>query len=194
MRGQTTGVILAGGRGHRLDGRDKGLIRLNGRPLIEHAIAVLQPQTDALIISANRHIGIYRRYGVPVVQDKSDDYCGPLAGILAAMQVANTPYILTLPCDCPFAPQDLAHRLWAGLQGGHYKLCLATDRHGAQPLISLIATALKDDLARAIAQGQRKVHTWMTSHPHCLQYFEQEDTFLNINTFEALAKAENLYP
>ena len=185
-----TGVILAGGQGRRLGNQDKGLMMLGGQPLIEHAIAILQPQTDALIISANRHLPRYQRYHIPVVQDESSNDCGPLAGIAAAMRITQTPYLLTAPCDCPFIPPNLVRRLWHRLQTCNADICLAADRHRTQPLIALISTALKNDLTRAIAAGVYKAHTWMTTQRHCLELFDQEEVFLNINTPQDLANAQ----
>jgi molybdenum cofactor guanylyltransferase len=106
-----TGVILAGGRGSRLGGVDKGLVPLHGRPLIEHVIDALRPQVGALLISANRNRDIYASYGYPVIADVMGDYDGPLAGMLSAMRAAGTAYILTTPCDAPSIPADLARRL-----------------------------------------------------------------------------------
>src|SRR5581483_1360528 len=85
MRPGVTGVVLAGGRGTRMGGADKGLVELHGRPLAAHALDRLRPQVDALLISANRNHDRYAALGAPVIADASSTFDGPLAGMLAAL-------------------------------------------------------------------------------------------------------------
>ena len=123
MRGQLTGLILAGGQARRMGGQDKGLIPLAGRPLIAWVIAALAPQVGRILISANRNQAAYAAFGHPVIGDEAGGteltgFQGPLAGIAAAMTRMETPWLLTLPCDAPLAPTDLASRLAAALVHG----------------------------------------------------------------------------
>ena len=118
-----TGLILAGGRARRMGGQDKGLIPLAGRPLIAWVIAALQPQVGRILISANRNQADYAALGFPVIEDEAGGaelagFQGPLAGIAAAMTLAETPWLLTLPCDAPLPPADLASRLATALVHG----------------------------------------------------------------------------
>ena len=115
-REQITAVVLAGGRGRRMDGRDKGLVELAGKPLIEHIIAGLAPQVGGILINANRNRERYLGYGYPVIGDSLEDYQGPLAGFAAAMQAIETPYMVTLPCDAPQVVDTLVERLCEALQ------------------------------------------------------------------------------
>ena len=98
-REQITAVILAGGRGRRMGGDDKGLVELNGRPLIKHVLAVIAPQVSSVILNANRNLDRYAGFGYPVVRDDLLGFQGPLAGFAAAMAAATTPYLITMPCD-----------------------------------------------------------------------------------------------
>ena len=123
MRDQITGLILAGGQARRMGGQDKGLIPLAGRPLIAWVIAALTPQVGRILISANRNQAAYAAFGHPVIGDEAvgaelAGFQGPLAGIAAAMTRMETPWLLTLPCDAPLAPADLAPRLAASLNHG----------------------------------------------------------------------------
>ena len=120
MRDRITGLILAGGRARRMGGQDKGLIPLAGRPLIAWVIEALRPQVGSILISANRNQAAYAAFGYPVIGDEAGGpdltgFQGPLAGIAAAMTLAQTPWLLTLPCDTPLLPADLAARLAAAL-------------------------------------------------------------------------------
>src|SRR5699024_6312427 len=110
-----TGAVLAGGAGRRMGGVDKGLVELRGKPLVAWALDALRPQTATLLINANRSQDQYRVFGWPVIADDGDGYQGPLAGMLAVLSAAQTAYVLTVPCDAPRIPPDLAARLGAAL-------------------------------------------------------------------------------
>src|SRR5580700_5723382 len=109
-----TGLILAGGRGRRMGGVDKGLQLLRGRPMADWVRERLAPQVDELLINANQNLDAYARFGVPVIEDRIDGYAGPLAGLQRGLEVAKYPYVVTAPCDSPFLPRDLVERLLAG--------------------------------------------------------------------------------
>jgi len=110
---QITAVILAGGRGTRMGGADKGLVNYQDKPgephkpMVAHVLERIQPQVDHVIINANRHLDQYQHFGVPVVTDANDQFDGPLAGMQAGMHHATTDWILSVPCDSPLLPLDL---------------------------------------------------------------------------------------
>lgn len=114
-RDDITGLVLAGGQGSRMGGVDKGLQLLDGQPLARLALQRLQPQVGALLLSANRHQGDYEAlaapFHAPVLADGLAGYAGPLAGFLAGLAHCATPWLLTVPCDSPRLPADLARRL-----------------------------------------------------------------------------------
>ena len=99
-----TGLVLAGGRGSRMGGVDKGLQTHHGMPLAQHALLRLGTQVGELMINANRNLGAYESMGVPVWPDASADYPGPLAGLLAGLERCETPYLVSVPCDTPNFP------------------------------------------------------------------------------------------
>lgn len=186
-----TGVILAGGQGKRLGGVDKGLVPLQGKPLIEHVIAALQPQVGSLLISANRNRETYAAYGFPVVADVIGDYDGPLAGMLSAMRAAGTPYILTAPCDAPRLPADLAQRLCAVLVRANADAAVAASGGQMQPVFALLRTRLADELQKFLEAGGRGVGEWMRRLPAAVSDFPGgEEVFMNINTAEELRNIE----
>ncbi len=160
-----TGVLLAGGRARRMGGTDKGLIELAGRPLAAYALERLRPQVDAIVINANRHGDDYAALGADaVVPDPMADYPGPLAGLLAGMQAAQTPWVVTAPCDSPFVPRDLLVRLRAALEAADAELAVAHDGERQQPVFLLAPSALASDLEAWLDEGGRKIDAWFAGH------------------------------
>jgi molybdopterin-guanine dinucleotide biosynthesis protein A len=177
-----TGLILAGGRGQRMGGVDKGLQAWRGRPLVDHAIARLAPQVGALMISANRNAADYATRAARVLADASDDFPGPLAGILAGLRAASTPWLAVVPCDSPQLPADLFARLAQGL--GDAPGAVARRDQRLEPVCCLLSTALADDLAHYLADGGRKVEAWVARHATPVAFDRPEDAaaFANVNT------------
>ncbi|KWZ45514.1 molybdenum cofactor guanylyltransferase [Burkholderia savannae] len=194
-----TGLLLAGGRGTRMGGVDKGLQPLRGEPLALHVLRRLAPQVDALVISANRHLDAYAALGAPfharVITDTHADFAGPLAGLAAGMRAASTPLVLCTPCDSPFLPADLAARLRAALDAQRAEIAFATtvDTNGgasAQPVFALVSTALADDLCAYLASGERKMRAWYARHKTAEVPFDDERAFYNANSLRDLAGLE----
>ncbi len=184
---QITAVILAGGRGTRMGGADKGLVSYQGKPLVAHVLERIQPQVDHVIINANRHLDQYQAFGVPVVTDDNDQFDGPLAGMQAGMRHASTDWILSVPCDSPLLPLDLVDRLRrtlsdaAAISQPRAMLAIARSAGGTHPVFCLMPRQLSADLDAFLQQGQHKVSAWQAQHPHVFVSFEDEQAFTNIN-------------
>lgn len=186
-----TGVILAGGRAARMGGRDKGLLPLADEPLIVHSIRRLQPQVAEVLISANRHLELYRQWGCRVIADSEPGFRGPLAGILTALQVAETPYVVTAPCDSPRLPADYVQRLWTALVPGQVTVSVVSHAGDWQPVFMLLPAALQDDLAGYLAAGEGGVNRWLQRHqPAVVEFPDEPLGFCNINTLDDLARQE----
>jgi molybdopterin-guanine dinucleotide biosynthesis protein A len=184
-------VILAGGKGRRMGGQDKGLVEYQGRPLVQHVLEKISPQASHIAINANRNHPAYRQFGYPVIADTLDDFQGPLAGFLAALSAVQTDYILTLPCDGPLVAQDYVHKMIdacnAELAGGkRCDIAVATDGAQLQPVYALIATSLKASLVDFLQSDERKILRWFQQHPHIQVEFADDKMFTNINTREEL--------
>lgn len=187
-----TGVILAGGRAERMGGRDKGLLPLAGEPLIAHGVRRLRPQVAELLISANRNHDVYRTHGCRVIgDDPSLRFRGPLAGVLAALRTAETPYVLTAPCDSPWLPADYAQRMLAALERERATVCVAYGEGCWQPVFALLPVALRDDLAAWLAAGEGGMGRWLRRHrPARVEFADGHPLFRNMNTPEDLARLE----
>jgi molybdenum cofactor guanylyltransferase len=188
-----TGVILAGGRGQRLGGVDKGLMRLQGKSIIEWIIPVLTPQVANILINANRHIAEYSAYGYPVASDTLADFQGPLAGFVTAMQNVNTPYFVTVPCDAPHIAPNYVERLWRARVRDNTLVAVAHDGERLQPTHALIAVELLPNLLAFLQTGQRKIEAWyQTLQYSTVDFAEGALMFDNINTPEQLARKQRL--
>ena len=184
-----TAVILAGGRGSRFGGVDKGLIKLHQISLVQHVINRIQPQVSEIIISANRNLKVYADLGFSVYEDEISDFAGPLAGILKALQQCKSEWLLTVPADSPFVPDDLAQRLSQNIQDN--KIVMVHDGERLQPSFALIHKSLESSLNEFLQQGERKTRVWMQQQPHAIVDFsDQADAFININTEDELKHAE----
>jgi molybdenum cofactor guanylyltransferase len=191
-----TGLVLAGGRGQRMGGADKGLQLLHGQPLAAHVLARLAPQVGALAISANRHADAYTTLGAPwhapVLPDTMPDFPGPLAGLLAGLQASRTAWLLAVPCDSPWLPADLAARLAAAALAQDADIATVTTTNAAgvvslHPVFALVRASLADDLAAFLQAGERKVRAWYARHKTAEVAFADERAFYNINSLQELA-------
>ena len=185
---QITGVILAGGRGQRMGGVDKGLQLLQGAPLIAHVLERLQPQVPQVLINANRNLERYAEFGHPVIADLVADYAGPLAGLHVALSTATSDLVLTVPCDSPFLPRDLASRLLAALNSESVPLAVACVGNKMQPAFCLAHRTALSSLAQYLSDGGRKMAVWQESLNACqVDFQDQAEAFHNINSPDDLA-------
>ena len=168
-----------------MDGKDKGLVLLAGRPLIEFVVDAIRPQVDTIIVNANRNVEQYSLYGYPVVSDALGGFQGPLAGYLASLSHVSSPYIVTLPCDGPFVPGDLVKRLIQALTPTNAEIAVAHDGERLQPVYALIPSSLESDLNAFLETGERKIDRWYRQHRIALADFSDcPGAFRNINTAE----------
>ena len=181
-----SGLILAGGLSTRMGGRDKGLQLLEGRPMITHIIERLQPQVGPLLINANQNYEAYEVFGLPMIADVISNFVGPLAGIHAGLSHCTTPYLLSVPCDCPFLPTDLARRLSDALMSSGadiaYAITINQNQTEHHPVFCLLKRGVIVGLAEYLSEGGRKVLSWVSSQAHVQVVFDDHSAFLNINT------------
>jgi molybdopterin-guanine dinucleotide biosynthesis protein A len=191
-RDQITAVILAGGRGARMGGVDKGLLTYQYKPLIAHVLAAVSEQVDQVLINANRSADKYTAFGLPVIADTVGDFAGPLAGMLAGMRAATTPYVLFVPCDTPHLPDDLVARLWQAMQTAHARISVAHDGTRLHPVVALMRRDFKEELEDALHDGMRRTGEWIGAHhPATADYSDLPAAFVNINDPETLAELQS---
>jgi len=171
-------IILAGGEGKRVDGRDKGLIDYNGKTLVKHVIDVVKPQTDEIIISANRNIETYEAYGYRVISDAGKDYQGPLAGIAAALPFCQNEWVLITPCDMPLLPSNIIEKLSQNKTGSN--LCIAEVDNRFQ-LVFLVNKSLLPSILQSLQHGQLRLMQWVKSQNPVAHPFSESQNFKNFN-------------
>ena len=169
-----------------MEGQDKGLIKYQGRALIEHVIERLRPQVHALLINANRNQDQYAAFGYPVITDADTNFLGPLAGILAGLREAKTDYVLCTPCDSPYLSLDLASKLTAPLQQPKVSVAVAECKDRLQPVFAVLQTSLADELETFLASGGRKIDIFYTEQICQFVPFDDPAAFRNINTHQDL--------
>lgn len=180
-----TAVILAGGQGRRMGGRDKGLLDFDGKPLVAILIDRLEQQALDIVINANRNHADYQRFGYPVISDQLADYQGPLAGFAVAMAEVNTDFILTLPCDSPLLAEDYAQRFLDSYAARPAPVQVAFDGERLQPVHAMIKVDLLPSLKRFLDSGERKIDRWYAQHEYArVDFSDCIDMFRNINTPE----------
>ena len=200
---EISAVILAGGRGSRMGGVDKGLQNFRGMPLALHALMRLQGQVGAVMVNANRNLAAYESLGAEVWPDALPDHAGPLAGFLTGLERCNSAFLLTVPCDTPLFPADLVDRLAEAMAreeadiamvrapeaGKDGKLFLRT-----QPVFCLLKRDLLESLTQFTQEGGRKIDTWTALHTTAYADFDQAGddprAFFNANTLAELHALE----
>ncbi len=200
-----TAVILAGGRGARMGGLDKGLQTFNGMPLALHTLTRLQMSGSVgqIMINANRNLAAYESFGVPVWPDSLSNYAGPLAGFLTGLEHCDTRFLLTVPCDTPLLPLDLAPRLAHALASQQADIAMASapeaDHDGrmevrSQPVFCLLPVGLLESLLKFTVDGGRKIGAWTALHKTVLVPFDlpgdDARAFRNANSIAELRQLE----
>jgi molybdopterin-guanine dinucleotide biosynthesis protein A len=193
-----TGIVLAGGRGSRMGGVDKGLQNFRGMPLAMHTLLRLGTQVGEAMVNANRNLAAYESFGVPVWPDASADYAGPLAGFLVGLERCETAYLVTVPCDTPLFPTDLVARLAEALEREGADIAMASAPEDGQlrpqPVFSLIRHQLMESLVSFTQGGGRKIDAWTAQHRTALVPFDRPGddpaAFFNANTLAELHALE----
>lgn len=192
MVSSVTGLILAGGKGSRMGGVDKGLQMFRGRRLVDHVYERLAPQVGGVLINANQNHDEYRSFGVRVVSDAIAGFAGPLAGLHAGLSVSKRPFLASVPCDSPFLPTDLVERLYARLDAAGAELAVAKTGEQPHPVFSLMRRGVLDHLGDFLKSGGRKIDAWYATLAVVEVAFDDEaQAFSNINTSEELRAWES---
>lgn len=187
IRCETTAVVLAGGLGRRMGHRDKGLLPLAGISLVEWVLRAVRPQVDSLLLNSDNPE--YRRFGYPLLGDAVPDRPGPLAGMLAGLEAAETEFVLTVPCDAPQLPPELVARLCAALCDSDADVAVAGDGTRMHPVINLARRSVAPSLRAWLEAGERRVEDWVRSQRFVEVEFAPE-SFTNVNTPEGLRTLE----
>jgi molybdenum cofactor guanylyltransferase len=196
----TLGLVLAGGLARRMGGGDKARIEIAGVSILDRVLATLSAQCPRMIINANGDPARFEDTGLPVVPDNVSGHPGPLAGVLAgldwmAAQNTGLEWMVSVPGDCPFLPDDLVERLHAARREAGVPLACARSGEWRHPVVALWPVALREDLRKALVEeDMRKIEVWTARHGVAIADWPAEpvDPFLNVNTPEDVARAERI--
>ncbi|WP_022961961.1 molybdenum cofactor guanylyltransferase MobA [Halopseudomonas pelagia] len=178
-------LLLAGGQGSRLGGRDKGLMAWQGRPIAAHLVAMIRPLVGEVIISCNRNHSEYQRWADQLVSDQNAEYPGPLAGILSGLNECKSSHLLVVPCDLPQLDQALLIQLLEQAASQPTIPWLIKVGDAWQPLVSVIPQQRLPELQCAWDQGQRSPLRWLLSQNHGVLTLPADDLRLhNANCLE----------
>ena len=188
MSDKTTGLILAGGAGLRMGGRDKGLLDWHGKPMAAHVAERLRPQVGRLVVSCNRNKKFYATLADATVADSRRDFQGPLAGLEAAAAQLDSDIVIVTPCDTPLLPLDLVPRLLAAMTASarqQVDIAYAHDGERAQYLCAAIRREILLTITSFLDQGQRAVKQWYAHH-RCepVDFSDRADCFINLNRLQ----------
>ena len=186
-----TGVVLAGGKGRRMGGVDKGLQLFRGRTLIDLVLERMGPQVAEILINANQNRERYEAYGYKVVGDLFSGYAGPLAGLHSALSAASHDLVMTVPCDSPFLPMDLAERLETARRSQSADIAVARTGRQAHPVFCLVQRTLLPHLTSFLDDGGRKIDAWYADlNVVEVAFDDQPEAFTNFNTVDEMLAAE----
>ena len=193
MNSQTkvTGVVLAGGLARRMGGKDKGLVLFKGQPLIKYALQAMEKVASEVVINANRNQAQYQNFGYPVIADQTDQFDGPLAGILSVMMQSDANVLLVMPCDSPLFIATYLQRLLDGMTVDQTDIAVAFDGERLQPVFLALKNTLKSSLKTYLTSGQRKIDRWLEQHRMTpVDFRDHPEIFMNINTLQELSDLE----
>ena len=180
-------VILAGGQAKRMGGVDKGLQTLHGKPLFQFIYDRLHSQVEHISVNANRNQAIYATAGLPVFGDNIEGFQGPLSGILTALERSETDFVLFVPCDSPFFPDNLLEKLKSAVDFHGVSIAYVHDGEREHPTFCLMARSLKEKLAAYLAAGDRRMLQFMRQNGAVsVDFSENKAAFTNINSLDEL--------
>ena len=174
-------IILAGGKGKRVDGQDKGLLPYKNKALVKHVIDAVEPLANEIIISANRNIKSYEAYGYRVVPDTDNHYRGPLAGLAAALPYCCNEKIFIMPCDMPLLSIDVFQQLSHGLK--EQPLCIAEADNKLQPVF-LMDKKLLASIEHLLKNDQLRLMQWAKAQQPTIIRFPASNYFSNFNSMD----------
>jgi molybdopterin-guanine dinucleotide biosynthesis protein A len=193
------GVILAGGRATRMGGGDKPLRIIGGRTILSRVADRFTPHCADLLLNVNGDPERFAGFSLPVAQDSIEGFAGPLAGILAGLDLAATlrpdiTDILSLPADCPFLPPDLVQELEKARKAEGVPLASAASGGWTHPTVGLWPVSIRETLRQALIRGERKIDRFTSTLgvAYAEWSIEPFDPFFNANTPEDIVAAEEI--
>ncbi|HAF44624.1 MAG TPA: hypothetical protein DCK83_06730 [Gallionellaceae bacterium] len=145
-----TALILAGGDSRRM-GQDKAALVLDGKTLLDHITATMQRVFSKVVVSVRQ-----LRAGVDVPQVCDGvEASGPLAGLIAGLAQADTPWVFAVACDMPFVTEAVVVHL-ASCRAAHQAVVPMIGGY-PQPLAAFYATGTLEAMRASLAAGDRSL-------------------------------------
>ena len=192
-------VIMTGGKSSRMGGGIKTLMQFNKKIIFERILENLQNQINNIIINNNEMSYQFKKYNLPVIEDKIKGYLGPLAGIHASLEwvtknLKNIEWIVSIPGDTPFIPDNLVEKLYNKAENYKKNIIIAKSNEKINPIVGIWNVSLLQKLEKAILEGERKIIIWAKKNQLDYQEFinDRYDPFFNINYNEDIETAKKI--
>ena len=187
---QLTALILAGGKSSRMEGNDKGLLQINNKYIIQYLHSLAEKFCTDVLVNVNKNVDQYNDLGFNTCEDLMTGFQGPLAGMYTGLHESKTEYLITLPCDGPFIDESYFKKMI--LLDKESDINVAFDGKRLQPVYCLIRKGMSKSLESFLHSGERKIDKWFDSCSiHHVDFSNNEDLFININSEEDLNKYKN---
>jgi len=190
-------VILAGGKGTRMGGVDKCSLQIDHSTILSRLITILQGQSKHLYLNVSGDNERFSPYHLPIIRDRFEPSIGPLGGLYSALVYMekhhSTSWLLTVPCDCPFLPENLLSALLSNsIESYEVVFCHSDNRDHF--VISLWSSRILLKLKKYIHQGKKSVGGFIQQLQHQRIGFPHipVDPFFNINTEQQLLQAQRM--
>ncbi|RMF18916.1 MAG: molybdenum cofactor guanylyltransferase [Gammaproteobacteria bacterium] len=188
-------LILAGGQGRRMNGADKGLLKLEDTAFAERLTRMFRPHCLHVLISCNRNSDIYRQMADISFEDQESGFPGPLQGLESARPHLSTPWLLVTPCDTPRLDARYVTRMTEGLDDTPVSIRVAHDGTRLQNLHLLVHRRDLDVLHEYLERGQRSVWGWLETAGYTpVDFSDCPELFMNVNTPEDLSRLKTPNP
>jgi molybdopterin-guanine dinucleotide biosynthesis protein A len=192
MSSSIIGVILAGGKSSRM-GKDKALLKLDGRPFVWHVAGTLQEVFDRVILVANDS-SAYGFLGLETIGDIYQD-CGPLGGIHSALVHAGHADVFVSASDTPFVTRELVRHLVGFELNAPARI--PSFKQQLHPLCGLYTQNCLPAIVERLESRRLRVVDFVESiHAEVIPIspdlpFYREDLFTNFNTPEDYSRDKN---
>ena len=173
---KVSAIILAGGKSSRM-GKDKGLIKYRGKPMVQHVIDVCRTFTSDIVISTNNQI--YSVFGYPLVHDNFTEK-GPIGGLEAALSISSTIDNIVCACDMPSLSPEIFELIMQKREG-NFAVVVADDTGKVFPIPGWYRKSALPVIRQQINKGDYKMRSLLKKLDAETVVVSSEELLTNIN-------------